>query len=50
MSKAVQVEGETKQELLGFGYVSYQNLESAQKARFDVSKELFRGTYQIYVN
>lgn len=45
MSKTVTVEGESAQELLGFGYVSFQNLESAQKARFDVSKELFRGAH-----
>lgn len=50
MQRSVEVEGATKDELLGFGYVSFQTLESAQKARFDVNKESFRGAYKIYAN
>jgi RNA recognition motif-containing protein len=39
-----------KETLLGFGFVSFQTLESAQKCRFDVNKELFKSVYKIYAN
>lgn len=50
MQRTVETEGVSREELLGFGYVSFQTLESAQKARFDVTKELFKGDHKIYVN
>jgi RNA recognition motif-containing protein len=50
MTRTVEVEGATRDELLGFGYVSFQTLEAAQKARFDVSRELFRGVNKITAN
>jgi len=50
MSRNVDVNGVSQERLIGFGFVSFQNLETAQKARFDVKKELFRGSHELYVN
>jgi hypothetical protein len=50
MSRTVEVEGTKREELLGFGYVSFKTLEGSQMARFDGGKELFRGVHKIYVN
>ena len=36
--------------LTGFGFCAFQNLEAAQKCRFDIQKELFRGVYKVYAN
>ena len=44
------INGVSQERLIGFGFVSFQNLETAQKARFDVKKELFRGSHELYVN
>ena len=49
-TKTVTSDGESHEWLLGFGFVSYQNMEAAQKARFDVPKELFRGVHKITVS
>ena len=43
-------DGSTKEELLGFGYVSFHTLEAAQKCRFEASKDLFQGVHKLYVN
>ena len=50
MSRNVDFNGVSQERLIGFGFVSFQNLETAQKARFDVKKELFRGSHELYVN
>jgi hypothetical protein len=50
MSRTVEVEGLSHEELLGFGYVSFKTLEGSQKARFDGSKEMFRGTHTLIVS
>lgn len=50
MSRTVEVEGVQKEELLGFGYVSYKTLEGSQRSRFDAAKEPFRGVHKLYVN
>jgi RNA recognition motif-containing protein len=47
MSRTIEVEGVEHEELLGFGFVSFTTLEGSQKARFDGSKELFRGTHKL---
>ncbi len=50
MQHTVKVSDASRDELLGFGFVSFQTLEATQKARFDVAKEKFRGVHQIIVN
>lgn len=50
MTRSVTVEGLTREELLGFGYVSFHTLEAAQKARFEAGKALFRDAHKLYVN
>jgi RNA recognition motif-containing protein len=44
------VDGVPTEVLTGFGFCAFQNLEAAQKCRFDIQKELFRGVYKIYAN
>lgn len=46
----VSDDGQSHERLLGFGFVSYQNMEAAQKARFDVPKEMFRSVHKITVS
>lgn len=50
MHKPVSDQGVQREKLFGFGFVSFQTLESAQKCRYDVQKEFFRGVYKIYAN
>ena len=37
----------SQQQLLGFGFVSFETLESAQKCRYDSAKDMFRSVYKI---
>ena len=50
MQSKDEVNGVTREELLGFGYVSFHTLEAAQKCRFEARKDPFKGIHQLYVN